>query len=59
MIRDLLEPTAIRAAEDRESVNETRRMLTMTSNRLNELEYIIYRGNERNTIFDDLYNRVN
>lgn len=56
LIRDLVEPTMQRASEDREVVNETKRVLNLVSRRLHELEYIIYKGNERNTIFDDIYN---
>ena len=59
MVRDLMEPIAVRATEDREQVNEAKRQLTFTNKRVTELEYIIYRGNDKNTIFDDLYNRIN
>ena len=59
LIRDLIEPTSQRASEDRELVNETRRQLSQVSKRVTELEYIIYKGNERNTIFDDIFNRIN
>eukprot|EP00347_Sterkiella_histriomuscorum_P020570 403337299 len=59
LIRDLIDPFANKASEDREVVNETRRQLTHVAKRLHEIEYIIYKGNERNTIFDDIYNRVN
>lgn len=34
MIRDLIEPTALRASEDRENVNETRRLLNNVSRRV-------------------------
>ena len=54
-----MEPIAVRATEDREQVNEAKRQLTFTNKRVTELEYIIYRGNDKNTIFDDLYNRIN
>ena len=56
MIRDLIDPTAQKQVEDRETVNETRRLLGSVSKRVAELEYIIFKANEKNTVFDDIYN---
>jgi len=36
-----------------------KRILNNVSKRVYELEYIIYKGSERNTIFDDIYNKMN
>ncbi|CDW81758.1 UNKNOWN [Stylonychia lemnae] len=59
LIRDLIEPTTQKATEDRENVNEVKRIMNNVSKRVYELEYIIYKGSERNTIFDDIYNKMN
>lgn len=59
MLKDLVEPTIVKQIQDRELTNEVKRIVGLTQNRVSELEHIIYKSNERHSIFDDLYKRLN
>ena len=52
-LRDLLEPYVSKATVDRETVHETKRLLTNISKRLHDVEHLMFKGQEPHTLFDE------
>lgn len=57
-MQDLLEPTVIKQLADREVVLEMKSQLKGISKWVDELEYIVFKSKEKNSIFDNIFDKI-
>ena len=58
LVVDLMQPTIIKLNEDRENVGSLKALMNYYKKRVDYLEMIVLKKNEKNTHFDCIYSRL-
>ena len=58
LVYDLLQPTVTRSHEDRELLYAVRKQQLNHQNRIDELEYALFKTNQPLTVFDKIYEKI-
>lgn len=58
-MHELLQPTVKRSREDRELYDKLKHQCEALSKRVEELEVVTHKTENKQTIFDDIFNKIN
>jgi predicted RNase H-like nuclease (RuvC/YqgF family) len=59
IIRDILEPTIKRQEDDREEINNLKKMIENFEKRIDDLDYLVNRANFKTSKYDELKRQIN